>query len=280
MASIDPLTGAPLPPSALQRILYLCPKVLVYNIPPLPSTKGHQATLWTADPARHIFTARLRVVETSYDSDSASETDPQTITAAVLLEDASVGTLFAACPYTSEKDVEPVVDSSRFFAITVRDPSSGKKAILGIGFEERAEAFDFGIALQEALKSISVPQGGSLNTGATGKDADNEDKKRDLSLKEGETITVSFAGRFGRRSRPSDEKGDGGGGGNLSSFSLPPPPGGSSTGGSSFSLPPPPPSGRSPRSSAYLAPAPGKEEKEKESARELGFDDGQFGEFA
>jgi len=272
MSSIDPLTGAPLPASALQRILFVCAKVLVYNIPPLPSTKGHQATLWTADPSRHIFTARLRVVETSFDSDNDSA--DQKITAAVLLEDPSSGTLFAACPYDSEKDIEPVVDSSRFFAVTVRDPNSGKKAILGIGFEERAEAFDFGISLQEAWKSIS--QGGSTSTESIGKGIANEaEQKRDLSLKEGETITVSFGGKVGRRPRPAGE--DSGGGGNLSGFSLPPPPGGSS--GGSFSLPPPPSSGRSPRSSAYLAPAPGSNDAKK-SAQELGFDDGQNGEFA
>src|SRR5689334_7213622 len=112
MSGIDPLTGATLPASALQRILFLCAKVLVYNIPPLPSTKGHQATLWTADPSRHIFTARLRVVETSFDTDDDNDPEnDQTISATILLEDRSTGTLFAACPYTSGSDVEPVVDS-------------------------------------------------------------------------------------------------------------------------------------------------------------------------
>jgi adaptin ear-binding coat-associated protein 1/2 len=295
MASIDPMTGQPLPASALQRILYLCPKVLVYNIPPLPSTKGHQATLWTADPSRHIFTGRLRVVETSVDAECADETADQTITAAILLEDTSSGSLFAACPYTSERDVEPVVDSSRFFAVTVRDPTSGKKAVLGIGFEERTEAFDFGVALQEVWKAVSGSGGSSASSPGLvgGGGAQGEEKKRDLRLKEGETITVSFGGKFGRRARPSDESmGDvgGGGGGGLSGFSLPPPPSvaasSSSSGGGgagSFSLPPPPKgSGRSPRSSAYLAAAPGVEDAkhQKKSAQELGFDDGQFGEFA
>jgi hypothetical protein len=83
------------------------------------------------------------------------------------------------------------------------------------------------------------------------------EEKRDLSLKEGETITVNLAGtRFGRRAGRSDsqgEKKEGEGGQSLSSFALPPPP---------------PPSAREVRAQKRL------------SAQQLGFDDGQFGEFA
>ena len=83
------------------------------------------------------------------------------------------------------------------------------------------------------------------------------EEKRDLSLKEGETITVNLAGtRFGRRAGRSDsqgEKKEGEGAQSLSSFALPPPP---------------PPSAREVRAQKRL------------SAQQLGFDDGQFGEFA
>jgi hypothetical protein len=155
----------------------------------------------------------------------------------------------------------------------VQDPSGKQKATLGVGFEERSEAFDFGVALQEAARalnwagaspaplpssgtsSLQVRQGGGDKGGGGGGEGE---EKRDLSLKEGETITVNLAGtRFGRRAGRSGSQGEKkegeGGGGGLASFSLPPPP---------------PPSAREVRAQKRL------------SAQQLGFDDGQFGEFA
>lgn len=64
------------------------------------------------------------------------------------MEDAETGELFASCPYAVDgKAVEPVLDSSRYFALAVSDPSSGKRAFLGMGFPERSEAFDFNVRL-------------------------------------------------------------------------------------------------------------------------------------
>jgi hypothetical protein len=256
MELLDPATGTALPNDAIQRILFVANAVHVYNIPPLTSTKGYNASTWTAEPQRHIFTARLRVVETAYES--ASETNKLKVDA--VLEDASTGQLFAAAPYTAPGVVEPVLDSSRFFALTVRDPQ-GRKAMLGIGFEERSEAFDLSIALQEARKALGWE-------GEQNKPSAEKEEHRDYSLKEGETITVSFGGsKFGRRKQQdSSSAGGSGAGGNLQSFALPPPPAGPSSSGG-FSLPPPP-------------SAQDVRQQKKQSAKELGFDDGQFGEFA
>lgn len=244
--STDPATGAALPPDAIQRVLFLASKAHVYAVPPLTSTKGYTASSWTAAPQNPIFTARVRLVETAH---------ADTLKADVVLEDPSSGELFAAAPYTDEGAVEPVLDSSRFFALRVRDPE-GRKAVLGLGFEERGEAFDFGVALQEARKAVL---GGSESKGP----AKKADEPRDLSLKEGETITVNLGGSKFRRSaarKAEEPQGD------LSGFSLPPPPGGSRGGGSGL-IPPPPPGGS-------------RGKTQEKSAEELGFDDGEFGEFA
>jgi len=270
MTSTDPATGLPLPPDALQRVLFIVHPVHVYAVPPLASTKGYSASSWTADPARHIFTARCRIIETSYEQD-----DREVLKADVVLEDPKTGELFAAAPYTDESAVEPVVDSSRFFALSVRDPS-GRKAVLGIGFEDRSEAFDFGVALQELKKSVLGSTAASSLGGANAAAAEKKKKPtemRDLSLKEGETITINFGGsKFQRKQRPKEETSTPSAGGDLSAFSLPPPPGaptGSSNAGNVFLPPPPPPSGsRTSRAQKRL------------SAQQLGFDDGQFGEFA
>lgn len=316
MELLDPATGRALPPDAIQRILFIANKVFVYNIPPLASMRGHNAASWTADPSRQIFTARIRVVETSYESSQVASNaqSQQKIKVDVVLEDPATAQLFAASPYTDPAAVEPAVDSSRFFALTVRD-EAGRKAVLGIGFEERPEAFDFSISLQEARKALGWDAasdqqrgGGSARQGHNNNNKDTAatapvQPAKDYSLKEGETITISLGGnsKFGRR-RPQQQEATGGdsafGGGapaaaSLQSFALAPPPssgtmaasssasasagrldgGGGSSGSSStagsaggFALPPP--------------PTAQDVKQKRRSLMEMGFDDGQFGEFA
>ncbi|KAH6605383.1 hypothetical protein Trco_007090 [Trichoderma cornu-damae] len=259
MAAIDPTTGQPLPNDAIQRILFVANTVHVYNIPPLTSMRGYAAASWTEDPARHIFTARLRVVETSFENlDAASS-----VKIDLVLEDPSSGQLFAASPYNDRSAVEPVVDSSRFFAVTVKDPQ-GRKAVLGIGFEERSDAFDLAVSLQEARRSL----GWEAEQSHHPEKAKAKAETKDYSLKEGETITVNLGGtKFGRRRpQPADDSTSttSSGSADLQSFALPPPP--AAAPGASFSLPPPPKTS---------------DVKEKrKSLKNLGFDDGQFGEFA
>ncbi|KAI1207095.1 DUF1681-domain-containing protein [Annulohypoxylon truncatum] len=264
MEVIDPATGRPLPSDAIQRVLFVANSVHVYNIPPMTPGKGHVAASWTADDGkRQIFTARVRVIETAVPTSSSEGSDgEERVKTDIALEDASNGSLFAAAPYTAPAVVEPVSDSSRFFALRVQD-EAGRKATLGIGFEERSEAFDFGVSLQEAQKTLGWAAGGGVGGAAGKKPAAVERKdsaeKRDLSLKEGETITINLPGRFGRRKPeppPKSANDDA-----LSSFSLPPPPPGNS------GILPPPPSATSVRAKRL-------------SAQKLGFDDGKFGEFA
>jgi adaptin ear-binding coat-associated protein 1/2 len=271
METIDPATGKPLPADAIQRVLFIAPSVHIYNIPPLTSTKGYVAASWTSSPSRHIFTARLRILETAVPGPlnpaSPSATDEESVKTDVLLEDPSTGQLFAAAPYTSASVVEQVLDSSRFFAVRVQD-ERGRKAVLGIGFEERGEAFDFSVALQEVEKTLGLetkPVGGA---GKKGEREREREEKRDFSLKDGETITVNIGARSkGRRS--VEKKDIGAGGGDGGAFSLPPPP-------YSGVLLPPPPSAQEVKkkrlSQTVVVPEPA-------SMEDLGFDDGEFGEF-
>ncbi|KAK0386119.1 hypothetical protein NLU13_5956 [Sarocladium strictum] len=267
MELLDPTTGQPLPEDAIQRVLFVAPAAHVYNIPPLQSTKGHSASTWTTPASRHIFTARLRIIETDLSSDDANgSSSSSSLKIDIVLEDPSTGQLFAAAPYTDPKAVEPVIDSSRFFAVMVRDPE-GRRAMLGVGFEERSDAFDFGVALQEARKALGF-EGRTDGAGGGSRGGKSEEPKkeepRDYSLKEGETITVNLGGKGRRRPQPETTESSG----DLQSFALAPPPsaGGSSGGGGGFALPPPP-SATDVRT-------------KRRSIRDLGFDDGQFGEFA
>lgn len=252
MEAVDPVSGCALPGDAIQRVLFVASPVHVYSILPLASMRGHSASSWTADLARHIFTARLRVLETAL-ADAAPGAG---LSVAVVLEDPADGQLFAA--------VEPAVDSSRFFALTVRDPA-GRRAILGIGFEDRSDAFDFSVALQQARRSLSWDADQQHGLGV----ARAKESAKDYSLKDGETITINLAdAKFGRR-RPQEQQllqQEETTASDSQSFALPPPPSSSASTGAGFPLPPP--------------PSADDVKRKRRSLRYLGFDDGQFGEFA
>jgi adaptin ear-binding coat-associated protein 1/2 len=281
MTSINPSTGQPLPPDAIQRVLFIASKVHIYQIPPLTSTKGYNAAVWTADNnARQIFTARLRIIETAIPTPDGSEL----VTTDILLEDPSNGQLFAAAPYTTPAVVEQVLDSSRFFAIMVQG-DGGRKAILGMGFEERSEAFDFGVTLQEVrrvngLDNLSGAAGKKVGR-STGS-LEKSQEKKDFSLKEGETITVNIGGK-GRRSRDENRQPSSKNSFSSSPFSLPPPPSHPRLNGEgkSSTLPflPPPPSAQDVKAQRRLSRQLLPQEGDGEARTDFGFDDGEFGEF-
>lgn len=264
MTTVDPTTSLPLPPDAIQRILHISPKVHVFQIPPLTSTKGHTAAQWTVNPP--IFTARLRVFETtlpvaSVAKQSVLRSQQEPVSVSILLEDPSSGELFAAAPYNHPSSVEQCLDSSRFFAVRVVG-EGGRKAMLGIGFEERSDAFDFGISLQDAAKILGFakPQdqgadarGGRL--GRAGAEKVMQEKKKDYSLKEGEMITVNIGAKGGKSMSQQNAS--------IDSTAMP-------------FLPPPPSANEVRREMQMDHNETG---FEKQTAEELGFDDGEFGEF-
>ena len=232
----------------IQRLLFTTPSVHIYAIPPLTSTRGFNAGPWTAPPkptAQQIFTARLRIFEISKPSPTASDRDSLSVT--LNLEDPKTGELFAASPYTSEAVVQSALDSSRFFAVRVVG-EGGMKATLGLGFEDRSDAFDFGIALREARKVLGWEK----------PKAETSDVLRDFSLKEGEKIHIQVGGK-GRKEGGDGEK-----------------KAGRDDGQALFSIAPPPPAASA---SAGFSQQGSGDVTNGKSAAELGFDDGEFGEF-
>jgi hypothetical protein len=63
----------------------------------------------------------------------------------------SSGTEFATCPIPEgerAQAVEPATDSSRYFVLRLMDLANPqRRAFVGLGFTDRAEAFDFNVAL-------------------------------------------------------------------------------------------------------------------------------------
>jgi hypothetical protein len=234
----------------IQRLLFTTPSVHIYAIPPLTSTRGFNAGPWTAPPkptAQQIFTARMRIFETSNPASTTADRDSLSVT--INLEDPKSGELFAASPYTSEAVVQSALDSSRFFAVRVVG-EGGMKATLGLGFEDRSDAFDFGIALREARKVLGWERA----------KAETSDVLRDFSLKEGEKIHIQVGGK-GRR--------EGGGDGERKAERQ-------DEGQALFSIAPPPPAASA---SAGFSQQGSGDVTNGKSAAELGFDDGEFGEF-
>ncbi len=275
MTTVDPSTGQPLPADAIQRVLYVAPNVHVYQIPPLTSSKGYTAAHWTAENNRwQIFTARLRVIETALPDEEGKESEiPKTD---IVLEDVKSGELFAAAPYTSEAVVQQALDSMRFFALRVQG-EGGRKATLGIGFEDRSEAFDFGVSLQEVRKAqVSNVEGSRPSKNQEPASRSSKVEQKDFSLKAGETITVKLSGKGGRpQASVKDGTPSPGTSSESSLFAIPPPPypGGE---GNVPSLAPPPSSAREAklekRRSRQMNSSPS-------AAMDAGFDDGEFGEF-
>ena len=278
------MTTSALPPAdAIQRILFLCSKVHIYSIPPLTSNKGHVAATWTENNnARQIFTARLRILETSIPPPpSAPSGSPENLSVEILLEDPATGDLFAGAPYQDKSAVETAIDSSRFFAVRVVG-DGGRRATLGVGFEDRSEAIDFGICLQECRKILGLDEGTLQGPakGVVGKvgTQENVPEKRDWSLKEGETIKVDI-GRRGRRQDKSHESQNltsGSGDNEKALFSIKPPPGFSVEKNNSMPTLAPPPSVTESRAEKRRSRGL---YHEKIDAKQLGFDDGEFGEF-
>ncbi|KAI9728220.1 MAG: hypothetical protein M1828_004681 [Chrysothrix sp. TS-e1954] len=270
--NIDPSITDKLPAEAIQRVLYVTPKVHVYPVPPLTSNKGYKASTWTNNPP--IATVRVRLVETAVPGryalpggvavaqglPSSTSAATETVKTTILLEDLSSGELFAAAPYVHPTSVQQAIDSSRFFAVRVVG-DGGRKATLGVGFEERSEAFDFGVALQDASKVLGFGPENSAKVDTAL--AHGPQQKKDYSLKEGETIKVELGSKTRRRveTRSTESVAD------AERVSE----------GGTLPLLPPPPSAKDARKSLDMqhtsmsAPA--------SQASELGFDDGDFGEF-
>ena len=72
-----------------------------------------------------------------------------------------------------------MLDSSRYFVMRIE--KDRKKAYIGVGFQERSEALDFKIALQEYKKYLDEPE------------YEDDSEEQDYSLQEGETLHVEVS---------------------------------------------------------------------------------------
>ncbi|BGP00860.1 DUF1681 domain-containing protein [Rhodotorula toruloides] len=201
-----------------ESVLFISRDVYVYQIPPRTSNAGYRAAEW-GEMTEPMWRGRLRVIE------KGSEVPTKCF---INLEDKDSGELFAQAPYKPTKQnpnggCEAVLDSSRYFVLTVIDAGSGQKAYIGMGFPERTESFDFNVALQDWTKRQTppklVPDAPSSSSSST--PSAPVQPSRDFSLKAGETISIKLGGMSTKRKADKPANGAGGG---LGGFMLPPPP--------------------------------------------------------
>ncbi|XP_073147124.1 uncharacterized protein At1g03900-like [Henckelia pumila] len=166
----------------LEHTLLVVREVSVFKIPPRPSSGGYKCGEWLQSDK--IWSGRLRVVSCKTRCE-------------IRLEDPNSGELFAACfvnPGQREKAVESVLDSSRYFVLMIED-GSGKHAFIGLGFNERNEAFDFNVALSDHDKYVKREgdEAGSVGGGGERAEEGHIDIHPAVNhrLKEGETIRIN-----------------------------------------------------------------------------------------
>ncbi len=113
--------------------------------------------------------------------------------------------------------MEKVLDSSRYFVLRIEH--QGRHAFVGLGFNERNNAFDFNVAVSDHKRDLEREA-----EVAKIKQAAASEPQLDFSFKEGEKITISVqaktadgqeARRGARRAGQASSGSIGGGGGML-----------------------------------------------------------------
>ena len=142
-------------------------------------TEGHRASDWPKDPT---WTGKLKIVAKGK-------------VAAIILMDAS-NQVFAICQVTDDAAVERTLDSGRYFVLRITN-AQGRHAFIGIAFNERNDAFDFNVALNEFKNELEREELASkLSEVPVG-------PMKDLSLKEGEKIKIKIVSLLAQSLAPS-----------------------------------------------------------------------------
>ncbi|CAO3608618.1 unnamed protein product [Mucor fragilis] len=187
-----------------ESVLLIIRECFVYKIPPRTAARGYRAAEWGDLGSSFLWKGRLRIISKGKKCE-------------IRMEDNSTGEVFAVCPYeVHSNSVEAVLDSSRYFVLKIE--SDGRHAFIGMGFQERTDAFDFNVTLQDFVKQLRAEKE-AVERAAH---ADTTPKK-DYSLKEGQTINITIGSVGAKRTRQKPASSNSSGSGGLVPL-LPPPP--------------------------------------------------------
>jgi hypothetical protein len=156
-----------------QRLLKINNQLFIYRIPPMQSIDGHRAEQWNLSKPLLPNACSLEV----YRKDEELIINilaerPKTGEGSV--EGAKENYLFArstvhlniTIPPTNSSSqhhptnnvlehwISPTIDSSRYFALRITNPSTKQEALIGIGFIERNDATNFRMACDDYVNSL------------------------------------------------------------------------------------------------------------------------------
>ncbi len=103
-------------------------------------------------------------------------------TLAIVLQD-DKNNVFAICQVNDDSAVERTLDSGRYFVLRITN-QQGRHAYIGIAFNERNDAFDFNVALNEFKNELLREQTATKMASST--------PSQDFSLKSGEKIKIKL----------------------------------------------------------------------------------------
>lgn len=152
-------------PEIIERVRCTIQNAHVFKLPPRQSASvGWRGADWK----EKVWQGTVKIVERGD-------------LTAVLLVDRTKGSIFAVCP-VKEGAVDRCVDSSRYFVLRIEN-ANGRHMFIGVAFNERNDAFDFNISLQDARREKEQEKNPvKLDFGPP----------KDYSIKEGEKIKVSI----------------------------------------------------------------------------------------
>lgn len=152
-----------------ERTLLQLPQCCVFKIPTRTSAQGHRAADWPKDPS---WNGKMKI------------TSRGRICTVTLLDDKNQ--IFALCPNaTDDGAVEKVTDSGRYFVLKIQN-AQGRHAFVGIAFNERNDAFDFNVTLQDHKNELERQDKAAAGI------VDEAAPHQDLSLKQGQKIKINL----------------------------------------------------------------------------------------
>ncbi|KAL7554430.1 hypothetical protein ACHAWF_017875 [Thalassiosira exigua] len=209
----------------IEQLLLKIDEVFVYRIPPMRSADGHRAEDWNL--AKPLQTCSLVANRRDNDlcvnimAERPKPGAPAGATESYLFAQSVIQVDFSNPSHKIEHWVNPVVDSSRYFAVRIKDSRSGREAFIGVGFRERTDATNFRMSIEDYINSLKREERAaelheqfeqSLKVG----DADVAEEKlplpkSSLSLKEGEKLHINIKSKGGSSAKkplsPKTKKG-------------------------------------------------------------------------
>ena len=194
----------------IEQLLLKIDEVFIYRIPPMRSADGHRAEDWNL--AKPLNTCSLVVAQKDNDlcvnimAERPKQNAPEGAIESFLFAQSNIHVAFNNPSHKLEHWVNPVVDSSRYFAIRIEDPITKREAFVGVGFRERNDATNFRMSMEDYINSLkreakAVELQKKFEESLTvskGEDGSEEKERRlplpksNLSLKEGERIHINY----------------------------------------------------------------------------------------